>query len=440
MTSPTTTYERLSPGPGKSAAEVDAHQRTRIHGAMVDLAAESGYAAVTMREITQVSGVSSRAFYEHFSGKEDCFFDAYDRIVHRIIKRIITARAGEQGSRRRIRLAFREFAQELEREPSAARLALIEIYRAGPEGLRRARRAEGLLEAIVAEGFGHLNDQNLAQAMVIDGITVGVIGAARSTVINDFAVSGAELGDGLASWALSFSQEAIAELGRLDRQAVSAHNQSKAKPVWPSSRAHSSRTDSRDLILSAITKLAALVDYEHLSVQLIQKAAGLSRKDFKSHFSSIDDCLFSAFEYRVSCVLSDARDLEVLESSWEEQRYLSIVSLCLQIEGDHLLHRLCLLALRATGAGMLSCFENIQSEIAGLIYSFAPRACGPSNKVTADASASAVWGIILRQLGREYGERFPACVATLAFLALAPDVGATGAISAIHRAQGEALN
>jgi AcrR family transcriptional regulator len=402
---------------------------------MVDLAAKSGYAAVTVRKITQVSGVSSRAFYEHFKGKEDCFFGAYDEIVCRMIKRIIAVQVGERDSRQRVRLAFGEFARRLEQEPSSARLALMEIYNAGSEGLARARRTEGLLKAMIAEGFGPPDGRDLIGSMVVDGIAAGVMGAARSALINDFAVSGAELGDGLAGWALSFRQEAVAELGPLDRRG--GRNRGAARPASLPGPAHSSRTHSQDLILSAVTKLAALVDYEQLSLQLIQRAAGVRQKDFKSHFSSMDECLFYAFEYRVNRILSHVRNLQALESSWEGQSYLSIVSLCLQIERDRLLHRLCLLSLQAAGAGMLSCFENVRPGIADLLYSCAPRLRGPSNKIAADASASAILGIILRQLGGEYGDGFPTSVATLAFLALAPAVGASAAISAIHQAQAE---
>jgi AcrR family transcriptional regulator len=177
------------------------------------------------------------------------------------------------------------------------------------------------------------------------------------------------------------------------------------------------------------------VDYEQLSLQLIQRAAGVRQKDLKSHFSDLDDCLFRAFECRVDRILSHAREPQALESSWEGRSYLSIASLSLQIERDRLLHQLCLLALQAAGAGMLSCFENVRQGIADLLYSCAPQPRGPSSKIAADASAGAILGLILRQLGGEYGEGFPPSAATLAFLALAPDVGASAAISAINQAQ-----
>ncbi|HET7589657.1 MAG TPA: helix-turn-helix domain-containing protein, partial [Solirubrobacterales bacterium] len=64
-------YGKLSPGPGKPATEVAAHQRARIHSAMVELAADRGYKAVTVRDLARLAGVSSRAFYKHFNGKEE---------------------------------------------------------------------------------------------------------------------------------------------------------------------------------------------------------------------------------------------------------------------------------------------------------------------------------------------------------------------------------
>ena len=68
-------YGKLRPGPGRSPSDVAAHQRMRIHGAMVEIAGEQGYEAVTVRGLTRTAGVSSRTFYERFEGKEECFLE-----------------------------------------------------------------------------------------------------------------------------------------------------------------------------------------------------------------------------------------------------------------------------------------------------------------------------------------------------------------------------
>ena len=100
---------------------------------MIEIVAERGYSAVTVRDLARLAQISSRAFYEHFSSKEDCFLQAHELVVvRRAAKRTIASQAGEQDWQEQLRLAFRAFIRELARDPRAARLALIDAHAAGP--------------------------------------------------------------------------------------------------------------------------------------------------------------------------------------------------------------------------------------------------------------------------------------------------------------------
>ena len=52
-------YTKLSPGPGRRADEVAAHQRTRFHAAMIELVAERGCADVAVHDLAERAKVSS---------------------------------------------------------------------------------------------------------------------------------------------------------------------------------------------------------------------------------------------------------------------------------------------------------------------------------------------------------------------------------------------
>jgi Bacterial regulatory proteins, tetR family len=67
-------YARLKPGPGRTAAEVAFHQRDRINRAVVEVVARRGYRRATIREIAGVAGISTRAFYQHYSSKGSAFW------------------------------------------------------------------------------------------------------------------------------------------------------------------------------------------------------------------------------------------------------------------------------------------------------------------------------------------------------------------------------
>lgn len=65
---------------GLSEDEVREHQRWRLIGATAHVIAERGYWPTTIADITTAAGVSKKAFYDHFSSKEEAFLRTYDSV------------------------------------------------------------------------------------------------------------------------------------------------------------------------------------------------------------------------------------------------------------------------------------------------------------------------------------------------------------------------
>ena len=57
---------KLPPGPAHSAQEVTANQRRRLLAAIVASVAAQGYAETGVADLSELSGVSPRSFYQHF--------------------------------------------------------------------------------------------------------------------------------------------------------------------------------------------------------------------------------------------------------------------------------------------------------------------------------------------------------------------------------------
>src|SRR5690348_15627212 len=72
---------KLSPGRGTPPEEVARSQRERLFGAMVAVVSEKGYEATRVTDLLAVSGVSRKAFYEHFADKRECFLAAVEALV-----------------------------------------------------------------------------------------------------------------------------------------------------------------------------------------------------------------------------------------------------------------------------------------------------------------------------------------------------------------------
>src|ERR1700749_451675 len=63
---------KLQPVRGASADEGRRNQRERLFAAMIACVAERGFAATTVEDLVELSGVSRRSFYDYFGDKAEC--------------------------------------------------------------------------------------------------------------------------------------------------------------------------------------------------------------------------------------------------------------------------------------------------------------------------------------------------------------------------------
>src|SRR4051794_11344293 len=130
--------KRLRPGPGTPREEVLTNQRQRLFGAMVASVSERGYIATTVNDLAEISGVSSRTFYDLFADKKACFLATLEAIIEAAITYAAgnAEGSGEGGDwEAQARLGFDAFAEMVALQPAAARLAFLESYSAGPEAV-----------------------------------------------------------------------------------------------------------------------------------------------------------------------------------------------------------------------------------------------------------------------------------------------------------------
>jgi AcrR family transcriptional regulator len=147
--------ERWRPPRGRHRLppEVIAHsQRERLLEAAVRVAAEKGYAAATIADLTAEAGVSRTTFYELFKDKEDCFLAAYDNAVDTLVRRIVAAYESGQRWPDRAREGLEALLETLASEPGLARLSLVDVSSAGPAAQGRYRSAVQRLTPLFDEG------------------------------------------------------------------------------------------------------------------------------------------------------------------------------------------------------------------------------------------------------------------------------------------------
>lgn len=127
-------------------------QRDRLREAVLAIAAEKGYAAATVSDLTKRAEISRTTFYELFVDKEACFLAAYDEGVDALMRRLSAAYESEERWPDRVRVAVATLLEALAAEPELARLALVDVASAGPAAQRRLLAAVQRVTPLLDEG------------------------------------------------------------------------------------------------------------------------------------------------------------------------------------------------------------------------------------------------------------------------------------------------
>lgn len=148
-------------------------QRERLFAGMARVTARSGYSATTVDDIAAESGVSRKALYAHFSGKEDVLLQAHKAVV----KRIATGAGpviAEQDDWKSALRALLDWGLELfSREPAFAHLTLVEMGAATPASQRLQRDSLGSLRALIEQAIAQ--GARPLSSSTIDGMLGGLI-------------------------------------------------------------------------------------------------------------------------------------------------------------------------------------------------------------------------------------------------------------------------
>jgi AcrR family transcriptional regulator len=122
--------------------------------AMVRVAAAKGYEAATIDEVVEAAEVPRQTFEEMFSGKEDCFLEAYDAVIDVLVAHVFSAYESAAGEPwpQRVSTALGALIDLLAAESDIARMVMIEVTTVGEEARIRYRAALGRFTPLFDEG------------------------------------------------------------------------------------------------------------------------------------------------------------------------------------------------------------------------------------------------------------------------------------------------
>jgi AcrR family transcriptional regulator len=407
-----------------SPQAVAAHQRARLHAAMIEACARNGYASTTVRELIALAGVSPNTLYRHFDGKEDCFLATFDLVLAEAIARIASAYAAEPQSGDRdwtagLCRAIDAFVNELLLRPKASRLAVVEVLTVGAPGLKRIERAEVSFTQMIATSLARAPEPRPLPPLITRSLVGGIWFVARRRLREERMLALARCGRELLDWMLAYpavaTEELTATAPRID---------------WELGKSCLERfpSDPRSRMLRAAAELAAAHGFGALGEGGIAERAEVDPVDFAAEFEGVGDCFFAALEMLTAQALARALRESGQAEEWPAAVCGAVDSLLRQLAADPVLARVTFVASsEAGGAGREHC-DALVEAFAGVFVRRAPKEHRPSALV-AEAVIGAAWSILHRYVNSGRARHLPALGSPISYLALAPVLGPDEAVS-----------
>jgi AcrR family transcriptional regulator len=416
-------FRKLKPGPGHSAAEVLADQRVRLEGAMVELAGERGYPAVTVRGLSRWAGVSTRTFYKHFANVEVCFASTYESLMRCALGHATAGKTAGGSWEESLRAGLRSVMQDLGDNPAGGQLALIESFAMGPPLLDQRRSPIRKFEQLLVDTFAGAPDRIAVPVSLVQGMVAGAARVARTRLLAGRSAELPGIVDELVDWLL-----ALRETGST---APVVYRQAPDVGGRPGGRAERSFGtpllgavgDERGRILVAVAKLGVRDGYGALTVPRIRAEAGVSRRSFDAHFADVDACFLEAVEVLTATAAARAEGKAKTAGGWERGVHRASAALCGEIARNPVLAHLGFIEVFAPGLEGLHCRERFVTRCADRLRKNAPAGRRPS-PLAAEASIAAAWRIVHAEIAAGRRRKLAPVASLVADVLLAPTLGA----------------
>jgi AcrR family transcriptional regulator len=425
-------YARLPRGPHPLGAPgVARNQRIRIHGGMIEAVTTRGYPQTSVKLVVGLAGVSRRSFYEQFSGKEDCFMSTFDLIANRAVKRLTDAyRTTEGDQRQRLRAVLQAWGAELEQNPKALRLAIVESQTAGVDGLRRLQKVTAVCEGLLA---GTLSDRCLPaggegpEALplpVVRAIVGGLRRATQMRLLDDDTEDLQPLVREMVKWLLLFNSPALG--GLRPRHCA---NQPFPEPLLLEPDACGGESRRARVLRSAVETGLRERKFADLSAPRIAEGAGLPFEAVTELYPDPQACYLEALDVLGDELLQLIASPELVSAQWPAAVCRTIDTLLAHLAGSPA--RLMTLTVKALEAGpaAIANVGDLAYEVATLLTEGAPRR--PRTRIAVEGIAGGLWNILYCEALAGRGHRLPLLSEYISYVVLTPYLGPEEAAAAI---------
>jgi AcrR family transcriptional regulator len=404
-------YERLPRGPHRLGADAVAeNQRRRMHGAMIEAVAANGYGRTSVKQVVTLAGVSRRAFYEQFSNKQECFLATLDLISDRVLTRIADSYRTSEGTlEERLRVALRGFAEIVSANPKGSRVMLVDAPSAGPAGWARLTQTLATLESRLAASFARAPDAAPLPGPVARAIVGGLRRATFVLLVEDRAEEMPAMAEHMLGWAMVFKAEAPVPLA----------SRTPSVPI----ETRPGDEDDRARVLRSALELAALEGYANLTPMRIADEADVSIDAFFELFDDMEACFLAAVRQLGEEVRDAVSDPGLARSAdWPYAVRQALDALMRYFAARPANAQTIATGVFAMGQRAVDMGAELASEVAAKLTAGAPGE--PLTAMAREGIEGAIWHTIYCQASRGVTRALPELADYLAYVVLAPYLGA----------------
>jgi len=382
---------RLPPGPGRSPQEVAENQRQRLFGAMVASVVRRGYADTRLSDLTELSGVSTKSFYELFPEKDACFLATVEALLASVPEDADTL----------------VLARWVAAQPAAAIVCLIEVHAGLPEVREQLNSTVADFEARTRDGLpgGAGFPPEMATAYVGALLEIARLRLRRGAE--------AEL------------PQLFGRLGPLLTESYPRPPEPLRVPSrrYPAGDEPLDATDHAERILQAVTLEAAESGYVRMTIDQIVRRAGISPSMFYNHFQSKEEALLAAIDTAGARLVAGVLPAFRRAPDWPSGVQMAIRALFNQLAARPALAQLLMVEVYAAGPAALERREQALRPLE-TIWLGACRRWPQTPTVLFEAIEGGIYHLASRRLA----DSGPAALRGLApvgiYLVLAPFLGA----------------
>ena len=405
---------RLAPGRGTPREVARQNQRERLFAAMVAVAARKGYPETSVSDLVEISGVSSRSFYEHFADKEDCFVATLDEILG-LTRRMAEATLEADGDAPvPAHAAVEALTQMAALQPAAAKLCTVLAACAGEVPRQRIAESVTDLSALLQRGGEELPGRQRMPAEMSQAIFGGVALVLYRRLARDEVEELVELGPRLRDWIAGIPAPPRPLRTKARRRAA---GESSTGP--PPLAAHV----PAERVLRGFVEVVTEKGYAATTIADVAARARISQNTFYKYFRDKADALEAALDSSGAQMVAATLPAVRREPQWPRALRVALEAVCGFMAAEPVFARLREVEVYAVGPQAVAQRDRARGEIVRMLAGVAEGA-EDFDPLAVEATLGAFQALLYTRIveGRRRGLTEVPPIVT--YLALAPQLGA----------------